>query len=342
MNTSRRLKRFERAAALRPADASSLVNIASSYAGLQKFPEAVEAYRKAFTIQPSLLFEPFVNHEYGITLVDSGDLEGASEVFGKMKAQPEPSKKARGHRSQAFLEMYRGRYDLAISELRQALVITKTLGARISEFRERLLLTRALDAKGRSREAGVELAAVERLMDQLSLGPEWLRILAVIQARRGDVGQARRVVDLMTKTSGAAAADSTTNRNIEQDRAYVAQGRGELALAEGRAADAVGILEGARVGASADAEIIDALAKAQAAAGNLDAAATGYQEVIASRALGFEAQEVLAAGAPQARRGLRTARPARRRARAICAADRALEGWRCRSHRPARRQGASF
>ncbi len=162
---------------------------------------------------------------------------------------------------------------------------------RISEFRDRLILTRALDAKGRSREAGVELAAVERLMAQLSLGPEWLRILAAIQARRGDVGQARRVVGLMTKTSGAATADSTTNRNIAQDEAYVAQGRGELALAEGRAADAVGILEGARVGASADAQIIDALAAAQAAAGNLDAAATGYQEVIASRALGFEAQE---------------------------------------------------
>ena len=284
------IEAFQRAAALRPADASSLVNIASSYAGLQKFPEAVEAYRKAFTIQPSLLFEPFVNHEYGVTLIASGDLAAASEVFGKMKAQPEPIKQARAHRSQAFLEMYRGRYDLAIAELRQAIVITKTLGAPISEFRDRLILTSALDAKGRSREAGVELAAVGRLMAQLSLGPEWLRILATIRARRGDVGQARRVVDLMTKTSGAVTADSTTNRNIALDEAYVAQARGELALAEGKAADAVGILEGARVGAP-DLQIVDALAAAQAAAGNLTAAATGYQEVIAGRGLGFEAQE---------------------------------------------------
>ena len=95
----------------------------------------------------------------------------------------------------------------------------------------------------------------------------------------------------MTKTSGAATADSTTNRNIAVDEAYVAQARGELALAEGRPADAVGILEAARVGSSSDLQILDALAAAQAGAGNLDAAATSYQEVIASRALGFEAQE---------------------------------------------------
>ncbi len=90
------IEAFQRAVALRPADASSLVNIASSYAGLQKFPEAVEAYRKAFTIQPSLLFEPFINHEYGIHPRRPAAIStAAGEVFDKMKAQPEPSKKAR-------------------------------------------------------------------------------------------------------------------------------------------------------------------------------------------------------------------------------------------------------
>ena len=282
---------FERAIALRPADSNSLVNIASCYSGLRKYAEAVEAYRKAFAIEPSLVTQPFVNHEYGFTLVGHGDLEAAGEVFAKMKAQPEPLMKARAHRSQAFLEMYRGRYDQAIAELRQGIVIDTTLGATISEFRDRLILVRALDAKGRSREAGVELAAVDRLIARLSLGPEWLRFPATIQARRGELRRARRLVDLMTKTSGAATADSAANRNIAQDQAYVGHARGELALAEGRPAEAVTILEAARVGGAFDPQIVDALAAAQLAVGNLSAAAKSYEEVIANRPFGLEAQE---------------------------------------------------
>jgi tetratricopeptide (TPR) repeat protein len=71
-----------------------------------------------------------------------------------------------------------------------------------------------------------------------------------------------------------------------------AGGMGEVFLAHDPAlADAVGILEAARVGSSDDVQIIDALAAAQAGAGNLDAAVATYKEVTAARALGFEAQE---------------------------------------------------
>ena len=95
----------------------------------------------------------------------------------------------------------------------------------------------------------------------------------------------------MTKTSGAATADSAANRNIAQDQAYVGHARGELALAEGRPADAVTILEAARVGGAFDPQIVDALAAAQLAVGNLNAAAKSYEEVIANRPFGLEAQE---------------------------------------------------
>jgi eukaryotic-like serine/threonine-protein kinase len=281
---------FERSLALRPNDASSLVNIATCYGGLKKFPEAITAYRKAFAIQPVLLTGIFVNHEYGFTLVKHGDLDAASEVFATMKAQPELDKQARALRSQAFLDMYRGRYDLAIAGMRQAVLIRVKLGATISEFRDRLILAVALDAKGKSREAGVELAAVDRLIAKMSLAPQWLRLPAAIHARRGDVVRTRRLVNLMTKTSGASTADAGSNRNIAEDEDSIAYARGELALAEGRPADAATILEAARVGVF-DAPIVDALAAAQLAAGDLTAAAKSYEEVIAKPALGLEAQE---------------------------------------------------
>ena len=186
---------------------------------------------------------------------------GAAAVFDKMEAQPDPVKKARAHRSRAFLEMYRGRYDLAIGELRQAIVIDGTLGATISEFRDRLILTRALDAKGMAREASAELAAVDRLIARLSLGAEWLRIPATIHARRGDPGgtAARRS---MTKTIGAFDSRLDDERNIAQDEAHVGHARGELARAEGRHADAISILEAARVGRF-EPHIVEALAAAQ-------------------------------------------------------------------------------
>jgi tetratricopeptide (TPR) repeat protein len=284
------IEAFERAVALRPTDSSSLVNIGSCYSGLRKYAEAIDAYHKAFAVEPALIFEPFINHEYGFTLVGHGDQDAAIAVFDKMKAQPEPFKKARAHRSRAFLEMYRGRYDAAISELRQAIVINVAQGAAISEFRDRLILARALDAKAKKREADSELDAVDRLIARMQLGPEWLRIPAVIHARRGDVRRARRIVEVMTKTSGAATADSAANRNLAQDQAHVAHARGELARAEGQAADAVSILDAARVG-TFDLQIVDALAAAQLAAGDLEAAAKSYEEVIANPSLGHEAQE---------------------------------------------------
>jgi tetratricopeptide (TPR) repeat protein/predicted Ser/Thr protein kinase len=284
------IEAFERAVALRPTDANSLVNIATCYSGLDRYPEAIAAYRKAFASDPSLLTGIFVNHEYGFTLVDNGDLDGAAAAFATMRAHRDLGKQARGFRSQAFLDMYRGRYELAISGLRQAILINAKLGSTISEFRDRLILARALDAKGRAREASVELAAIDRLIAKLSLAPQWLRLPVNIHARRRDVGRVRGLVDSMAKTNGAATADAASNRNVTDDENTIAYGRGELALAEGRAADAASILEGARVGAF-DPQIVEALAAAQLAAGDLNAAAKSYEEVIAKPALGREPQE---------------------------------------------------
>ena len=259
-----------------------------------------------------------------------------------MKAQPEPLKKARAHRSQAFLEMYRGRYDLAIAELRQAIVINATLGATISEFRDRLILTRALDAKGRSREAGVELAAVDRLIARLSLGPEWLRFPAAIQARRGDVRRARRLVDLMTKTSGAATADSTTNRNIAQDRG-LCRARSRRARACGRQTRRRGQHPGSGAGGrrirSADRRCIGCGAARRGKPRRRREELRGGHRESAARPRGTGE---LVAGTRQARRGLPTARPARRRPRAIRATGRTVEGRGLRSRRITGSQSASF
>ncbi|HUE89956.1 MAG TPA: tetratricopeptide repeat protein, partial [Vicinamibacterales bacterium] len=281
---------FEHVIQLAATDAGAHVNLASSYNGLRKYREALDAYEKAFAFDPSLGTGVFVNHEYGFTLVHLGELERAAETFATMKAAPEPSNRSRGHRSQAFLDMYRGRYDAAIAELQQAILINQTTGAGISEFRDRLILVRALDAKSRRRAADAELEAVGRLIDRLTLGPEWLRGPVKILARRGRVQEARRLLDAMLETAGSATADSTTNRNLDRDRAYIDLARGEIALAERRAADAVKLFQAASL-AQFDADILESLAAAHAAAGQLEAAAEVYEQVLARPQLGYEGQE---------------------------------------------------
>jgi tetratricopeptide (TPR) repeat protein len=284
------IEAFQRVIELAPADAGAHVNLASSYSGLRSYREALEAYGRAFALEPALRTGVFVNHEYGFTLVHLGEFDQASENFTTMKSAPEPSNRARGYRSQALLDMHRGRYDAAIKELRQAILINESLGAGISEFRDRLILVRALDATSQHAEAAAQLAAAGRLIDRLALGPEWLRAPAKMLARRGRVVEARRLLDAMIETAGSAVVDSTTNRNVDLDRAYVDLARGEIALAQGRYVDAVKLFKGASLGRF-DADILESLATAHAAAGELDLAAQVYEQVIARPALGQEAQE---------------------------------------------------
>jgi tetratricopeptide (TPR) repeat protein len=281
---------FERVIQLVPTDAAAHVNLASSFSGLRKYREAVEAYDKAFGFDPALRTGVFVNHEYGMTLVQLGEFDKAAEAFTIMKSAAEPANRSRGHRSQAFLDMYRGRYDAAIKELGQAVLINQTIGAGISEFRDRTILVSALDAKSLSAPAAAELDAVGRLIDRLTLGPEWLRRPVKILARRGRVREARRLLDSMQKTAGSAVVDSTTNRNIDRDRAYIDLARGEIALAEQRPGEAVKLLQAASLGPF-DADILESLATAHVAAGQLDLAAQTYEQVLARPALGQEAQE---------------------------------------------------
>ena len=209
------IEAFNKVITINPKDAAAHVNLATCYRGQRKYEQAVETYRKAFELDPAMQTGQFVNHEYGSTLIHLGRLDDAAAVFMKMRAQTDATSKARSYRSMAFLEMYRGRYDAAIKELSQAVLIDETNKFGVSEYRDRLILARALSAKDRPAAAGAELDAAMRLRTTLSLGPEWLRMLAKLEARRGRVREARRLVDEMSKRAWDATAGSSTNRSMD-------------------------------------------------------------------------------------------------------------------------------
>jgi tetratricopeptide (TPR) repeat protein/predicted Ser/Thr protein kinase len=280
---------FKRTLALNASDAGAHVNLATCYKGLDRNREAVEEYQKAFALEPQLLVGDFVNHEYGFTLIDLGELDRAAEIFGKMTA--ERDNRARGLRSLALLEMYRGRYEKALVHLREAIVINHTRGAGVSEFRDRLYLVRALDAKGLTREFVSELAAADALAARTSLGPEWLKMLAKIHARSGHVQEARRLLAVMSKTAADRTTGSSVSRDAARDQTYLDLVRGEIELADGRPGDAAKRFEAAYALEARDPDTLESLATAAVAGGRLEEAVKRYEDLIAKRPIGNEGQQ---------------------------------------------------
>jgi tetratricopeptide (TPR) repeat protein len=272
------VKGFTQVIRLQPDDLAAHVNLASAYSGLRNFEAAIPAYQKAFALEPSAIFGTFVNHEYGFTLIQSGRPAEAEAVFNRMKKEGEPSNRPRGHRSLALLHMYRGQYGSASDELRSAIVLDRTYKEPVSEFRDRMYLLTALDARNQRSEADVAWTEVDRLINRLSLAPNWLWRPVQRLARRGQLRDAQRLVALMQKTAGSATADSSVARDLGLDRAYIDLAQAEIELASGRPARAIELLEPTRE--VLKVEVLEPLAAAYTAAARLPAAISLYEEFV--------------------------------------------------------------
>src|SRR5438045_1991834 len=178
--------------------------------------------------------------------------------------------------------MSRGGYGAALPRLREAILISQTNGARVSEYRDRLFLVRALDAAGSRDAAGAELTAVDRLIAQTPLGPEWISIAAKIEARGGRPPRARQRRATVTRTrrrrakGRRGAADDLEGRRSAAHRARVGRSSSRearpltsamhAARLVPRARDVLHVGSGIhvqlRVGAALAAELEDAVAQA--------------------------------------------------------------------------------
>jgi serine/threonine protein kinase/tetratricopeptide (TPR) repeat protein len=282
---------FERSIALNPSNASAYINLATAFGALGKYQEAAKHYQRAFDLQPSFRTDMLVNHEYGFLRVRLGELDAAADVFRLMLGEKSTSSQARGHRSLALLDMYRGRYRAAIDHLRQAVAINKATNARLSEYRDRLYLARAYQAKGLTQPFATELDTVHRLALETTFAPEWLSRVAKIQARTDRVTQARVMLAAMSKTAGDATAAASINRNAAAERAHFDQVRGEIELAEGRAAKAVELFQSALV-IDSGTDTLESLAAGLRGAGQSEDAAKRYEELLSRKEVSNESLEL--------------------------------------------------
>jgi tetratricopeptide (TPR) repeat protein len=249
---------------------------------LGRSEEAVRSFSAAFRIDPGYRSQSRgdINRISGFALAETGDTVAARETF-ELLLDGTADERANGLRSLALLEMSRGRVDVAVSRLREAIALTEATGSRLSEYRNRLYLASALASVGRVEAARAERAVAERIAREIGADPFWLAILAQQYARSGALASARGVFELMESRTPPEPTPG-----IRASREHV---RGELALARGDHEAAVRAMEGAH-GLARSPDRYEALGQAYLSAGRTEEARAVFESIISSVRLGDEHQ----------------------------------------------------
>ena len=237
------IEAFERVLKINPSDGSSYINIATCYSAEGKNEKAFEYYQKGFQINPSKITEPFVNQEYGLLLLNMGNSAKAAETFQRMISEESLSKKAYGHRYMAMLAMYGGKYSEGIADLKQTILLHRTLGALESECRDHLLLASAYQTKGLKADSLLELETARSTLAKARFGPVWVAYLAKRYARLGKTRVATKLLNDMISQAKNPTALAGVNRSTATDQSFISIIKGELALATGSSSKAIEAFE---------------------------------------------------------------------------------------------------
>ena len=262
-------------------DPNTYINIATCYGILEKYPQSVEFYLKAFAINPNLLTITNLNHEFGFTYVEMGEFQKAREVFEKMTVGMDDLK-AQGYRSLALLDMYTGNFSEAIDLLNESILICKTTGYGIGELRNRLFLATALKTKGLMPEFYEELNKVNELLKAQGLEPWWYFLYGKLLIRDGKLQKTERILNEISER---------INKGNKSDTAVFNILKGEVLLAKGNPTEAFDLIK-TGISFRQDGYTLESLANYYYVTGDLDMAIVKYKEIIEIRgSLGWEPQE---------------------------------------------------
>lgn len=264
-----------------PNYTAAYINLATSYANLGKYREALDAYAKAFTLEPAWLTRGNLNHEYGFLLLRAGDAARAREVFEKAAATD--ASKAGGLRSLALLDLYEGKYASARDRLDQAVQLSASKKFFLNESRNSLFLAIALDGQGRRAASLAALDRATRMAAQANAGV-WLRSrIAVAYARHGSARAAGDLVDGMRGNVDPQSAEQRSDLHRAEGETLLAQRQPDRALAALTLAD----------NERRSPFTVESLARAARLRGDLEAAIRHYRGLLDMKdgSLGFEPQQ---------------------------------------------------
>jgi eukaryotic-like serine/threonine-protein kinase len=275
------IEQYKEVLRVAPDFAHAYIGIATAYKSVDDFPAALQAYAKAFEIDPQWLTAGNINREYGFALVANGEDQKAEQVFSALLAKPETLQN--GLRSLAFLDLYHGRYSSAQSRLQQSVEIVKTQNSPLSVARVQLLLAIVAEGRGDANAQRQNLDAALANLKDIQLKVVYGAILGDAFARAGFVNSAQSIA--------AVISPLADQRNSEQ-MGYLHLLEGEIALASGKHAEAIELL------AQSDKEnstgfSMEAIAHAYQESGDVDKAIASYEKVLTStnRSLSWEPQQ---------------------------------------------------
>lgn len=275
------IEQYKEVLRVAPDFAHAYIGIATAYKKLENFPAALQAYSKAFEIDPQWLIAGNINREYGFALVANGEDQKASQVFSALLDKPES--RENGLRSLAFLDLYHGRYTSAKSRLEQSLDIMRENGSPLGIARLHLLLAIVAEGESDTKEQRQNLDAAMASLKDIQLKVIYGSMLGDFYARAGLTDQAQKIATLITPLAD--------QHNLEQ-MGYMHLLEGEIALSLRQRGRAIELLEQAdkenRTGMS-----VEAVAHAYQQFGEIDEAVPSYEKMLnlTDLPLGWEPQQ---------------------------------------------------
>ncbi len=199
------IEQYHQALRVLPDFAHAYVGIATAFKELNNFPAALQAYAKAFEIDPQWLTTGNINREYGFSLVANGEADKAQKVFSALLDKPET--RENGLRSLAFLDLYRGRYTSAQSRLEQSIEMQRGQVSPLSGARVHLLLAIVAegkgDALGQRQNLDDAMGSLENIQAKVVIGA----MLGDAYARAGLVDQAEKIAALIAPQADRIASN---------------------------------------------------------------------------------------------------------------------------------------
>ncbi len=279
------IAQYKEAVRLAPSDAHAYLEIATSYSHLGKYAEALSYYDQAFKLEPSWITLGNLNHEYGFTFAESGQLDKARKVFDL--ALEEPKLKGRGSRSHAILDLFEGKYGTARTRFKDAISFDDLNQTPLSASRDHHYLAMVFEGLEDKAQQRIELDKAARSLKaaEAKLGPQvWLATLVgVSYARSGAAERAGQILEGVRKEADLQSPEESSRLHRLE---------GETELARGRQPHAVELL------LLADHEYrspftVEALAHAYRVAGDPSKAISTYEALMGmySQSMNFEPQQ---------------------------------------------------
>jgi eukaryotic-like serine/threonine-protein kinase len=275
------IEQFKQVLQLTPDYASAYIGIATAHKGLGNYPAALQAYAKAFEIEPNWLTAGNINREYGFALVANGEDQKAEQVFTELLAKPET--RENGLRSLAFLDLYHGRYSSAQSRLEHSREILKTQNSPLSVARVHLLLSIVAEGKGDTETQHRHLDAAVVDLSKIQSKVVFGAMIGDACARGGFTDEAQQIAALITPLA---------DPHSSEQMGYVHLLQGDIALAAGQNNKAIELLRQSDK-ENSTALSIEALAHGYQQTGQIDQAVNTFQKMLSSTggSLSWEPQQ---------------------------------------------------